>query len=402
MSPARTPGVRTHDLRPSLNNPASVGDLFALIRDGSAVTRSELGRLTGLSRTAVTARLAVLIASGLVHESQEGTSGVGRPAARLAFNARAGLVCAAAIGRSRTQLALCDLAGAIVSSADFDQEVGIGPDQLMPRVVRGLRRMLARGRHDASAVRGIGLSIPGTVDGARCCSYESPIMTGWHGVPLDSYCRTLTDAPVFLDTDTNTIALAERDGQLRHVRDGLVVKASTGFGAAVVSGGTLHRGAIGAAGEIGHVKYGPASGRACRCGETGCLEAVAGGWVLVNAMRESGEDVAHIRDVVALAVDGNRSARRQLRDSGRHFGAVLAAAVTLVNPGLIVIGGDMAPAFDLFAAGLRETLYRDATALTTRDLHIVATTHGEQTGVRGCATLVLDNVLDPRAIDHAR
>ena len=381
--------------------PATAGELFRLIRDGSATSRPELGRATGLSRTAVGSRVDALLGLRLVRESEDGGSGVGRPPARLSFDASAGVVLGAAVGRSRTQVAVCDLAGAVLAAGDVQQEVGLGPDDLMPRVVGALAETLGLAGRSAKDVRGIGVSVPGTVDRARRCSSNSPIMAGWHGVPLDRYFANLGPAPVFLENDTNVIALAERHGHLLRQQDALIVKASTGFGAGIVAGGTLQHGALGAAGEIGHVKYAPAKGIACRCGEVGCLEAVAGGWALVRDLQARGLDVTHVRDVVDLALGGDTEARRYIRRSGRHFGEVLAAAVTLLNPAAIVVGGDMAPAYDLFVAGLRETLYRDASAIATRELQIVAATHGEQSGVRGCAELALDEVLSAAAIDRS-
>jgi predicted NBD/HSP70 family sugar kinase len=386
---------------PRVPNPATAGQVFRLIRTGDATTRTEVGRQTGLSRTAVAARVAALVELGLVRETEEGASGVGRPPTRLAFDAAAGVVLCAAIGRSRTQVAVCDLGGVPLARQDIQQEVGPAPDELMPRVVDTLREVLHHTRRPLRDVRGIGISIPGTVNGPARCSQDSPIMAGWHAVPLDPYFAQLADAPVFLENDTNVIALAERRGYLLHYRDALIVKASTGFGAGIVSGGAVQHGALGAAGEIGHVKYAPAKNLPCRCGEVGCLEAVAGGWALVRNMREHGHDVGHTRDVAELALGGDADARREIRRSGRHFGEVLAAAVTLLNPAAIVIGGDLAPAYDLFVAGMRETLYRDASALATRDLHILAATYGEDSGVRGCAELALDEVLSDATIDQA-
>lgn len=378
---------------------ATAGDVLQLVRDGSATTRTELGATTGLSRTAVAARLSALSALGLVAESDDAGSGVGRPPSRLAFNAAAGVVLCAAVGRSRTQLAVTDLAGDVLLARDVDQEVGPDPDGLMPLVAREFTDLLAGLGRSAPDVRGIGLSIPGTVRPDTLSSHASPIMAGWDGVRLDAYFAAFAPAPVLLENDTNVIALAERGGHLAGVANALIVKASTGFGAGILAGGLLQHGALGAAGEIGHVKYAAARGRPCRCGETGCLEAIAGGWAIVRDMRESGREVAHIRDVVVLAVNGDSDARDRIRDSGRHFGRVLAAAVTLLNPATIVVGGDMAPAYDMFVAGLRETVYRDASTIATRDLRIVAATFAAESGVRGCATLALDHVLSADAVD---
>ena len=377
----------------------STGDIFALIRERRDITRTEIGQLTGLSRTAVSARLAALAARGLVVEREQAPSTGGRPAAFLSFNADAGIVLSAAIGRSRTRLAVCNLAGEILAATDIDQEPGLGPDDLMPDVVKGLEALLDdSGRRD-DRIYGVGLSLPGTVDQRHGGSLNSPIMSGWDGVPLPPYFAELTNAPVILDNDTNVIALAERRGDRQAFDDLLVIKASTGLGAGIIAGGVLQRGAVQAAGEFGHNKTPAAEGVPCRCGDTGCLEAIAGGWALVRALKEDGRSVGHLRDVVELANSGDAEARRVIRDSGRHVGEVLAAAVNLLNPAVLVVAGDMAEAYEIFVAGLRETLYGNATALATRVLQVVPSTYGDRSGVIGSATMVLDHVLSPSAID---
>ncbi|NUR09932.1 MAG: ROK family transcriptional regulator, partial [Nocardioidaceae bacterium] len=255
--------------------PATAGEVFSLIRDGRALTRSEVGRVTGLSRTAVAARLATLLDSGLVVEDDDERAPTGgRPAVHLRFNRDAGVVLAGAIGRSRTQLGVCDLDGTVLAERDLDQAVGPGPAELMPLVVEGFRSLLADLGRPGADVRAVGLSIPGTVDFAHGASLDSPIMAGWDGVELAPYLRALGPAPVFVDNDANVMALSERRGHLERHQDLLFVKASTGIGVGIVSGGHVLRGAWGAAGEIGHTKVASAEGLPCRCGDTGCVEAV--------------------------------------------------------------------------------------------------------------------------------
>lgn len=381
--------------------PPTAGEVFAVIRDRHAVTRAEIGRITGLSRTAVTARVAALEALGLVIEPEQAASTGGRPAAQLMFNVDAGVVFAAAIGRSRTQLALCNLAGDILATTDVDQEPGIGPGELMPDLVKRLDALLDDAGRRGARIFGVGLSLPGTVDQQAGASLDSPNMSGWDGVPLTPYFHSLTDAPVLMDNDANVIALAERRGGFGEFDDMLVVKASTGLGAGIVMGGQLQRGAVQAAGEFGHSKTPAAAGVPCRCGDTGCFEAVAGGWALVRDLQQAGHPVSHLRDVVALAHSGDAEARRMIRESGRHIGEVLAAAVNLLNPAVLVVAGDMVGAYDVFVAGLRETLYGNATALATRTLQIVPSIHQERSSMVGCATTALDHVLSPAAVDAA-
>ncbi len=114
--------------------------------------------------------------------------------------------------------------------------------------------------HQPAAVLGVGLSMPGTVDLARGCSLDSPIMSGWDGIALAPYFRDLTAAPVVVDNDANVMALAQRHGDYRDVDDLLLLKLSTGLGAGIIAGGALQRGAVGAAGEFGHNKVVAAAG----------------------------------------------------------------------------------------------------------------------------------------------
>lgn len=380
---------------------ATAGELLDLIRSGRATTRGELGRVTGLSRTAVSARLASLASAGLVLEGNEESATGGRPASTLVLNRDAGLVLAVAIGRSRSQMSVCALDGTELASASHDQEVGLGPDVLMPVVADHLSRMLADLGRSGAEVRGVGLSLAGTVDPVRVVSVDSPAMAGWDGVPLGAYLQDVTSAPLVLDNDCNVMAASERDGHLREHDDLLVLKASTGLGLGIVAGGQLVRGHRGAAGELGHVKVAAAEGLLCRCGDTGCLEAVAGGWALVERLRAGGQHVHHVRDLVAQAVHGNGEARSIVRESGRRVGEALAATVTVLNPRAVVVGGDMAGAFDTFSAGLRDTLFPATTALAGRDLQVLPATHGERAGLVGCVCLALDSVLSPRAVNAA-
>jgi predicted NBD/HSP70 family sugar kinase len=379
---------------------SSAGEVFVLISELRDTTRGELARLTGLSRTAVAARVTPLTDVGLVAESEPAPSTGGRPATMLTFDADAGVVLCIAIGISRTRLAVCDLSGAILATADIDQEVALGPDDLMPDVVKRLDVLLQDYRD--VPVYGVGLSLPGPVDRARGCSRDSPILPGWDGVELRPYFTelpVLSGVPVILDNDANAIALGERGGELARLDDLLVLKASTGLGVGIIAGGALQRGAGQAAGEFGHIKTNAAEGLPCRCGDTGCLEAVAGGWALVHQLQRQNRPVRHMRDVVELVNAGDPEARRLVRDSGRHVGEVIAAAVNLLNPAVLVVAGDMVAAYDVFVAGLRETLYRNASAMATRELEVVPAAHGGHSAVLGTAAMVLSEVLSASAVD---
>jgi len=387
---------------------ATAGEVLALIRSGQAATRGALGRATGLSRTAVNARLSALADAGLVLEGEEESATGGRPATTLVLNGTTGLVLGIAVGRSRSQLSVCALDGTELASVSLDQESGQGPDVLMPLVVRHLDRMLGEIGRRGDDVRGVGMSLAGTVDPARGMSVDSPALAGWDGVELAPHLQDVTSAPLTLDNDMRVMALSQMPTARADVEptvhehdEALVLKASTGIGLAIVADGRLVRGHRNAAGQLGHVKVPAADGLRCRCGETGCLETVASGWALVERLRAAGDDVHHVRDLVAAAGRGNGRARAVVRESGRHIGEALAATVTVLNPRTVVVGGDMAGAFDTFSAGLREGVFSATTALAGRDLQVVPAAYGDRAGLVGCVRLALDSVLSPRAVDAA-
>jgi predicted NBD/HSP70 family sugar kinase len=357
--------------------------------------------MTGLSRTAVTARVGQLTLHGLVVEQADGESTGGRPAGRLSFNTAGGVVLTASVGRSRTQLAVFDLGGTMLADQSLEVDHSLGPERCLPPVVDLLYDMIAACGCSTSDIKGIGVSVPGAVDVNRGCLLSSIVLPSWDGVALPALFRRDLDVPVFVDRDVNVMAMAERHGPLRDVKELLMVKASTGIGAGIICGGTLQRGALYGAGELGHIPLRDGEGVLCRCGQRDCLEAVAGGWAMVKTLQGLSRNVNHVRDVVRIALAGDADALGMIRDAGRRVGEVLSSAVTLLNPEVVVIGGDLAAAYEPFVAGVRETVYQRSTALSTRQLRIVPSTFGEAQGLVGCAAMVNEWVLSARAVDEA-
>jgi len=372
----------------------SAGDVFALIHGGLAQTRAEIGRTTDLSRTAVAARVRQLVESGLVVEDAAGATTGGRPAGRLRVNPAGGVVLAASIGASKTKLGVCDLGGVALAETGLDVDTTLGPEVVLRTVGERLDRL--REKAD-QPVRGVGVCVPGPVDAATGTVLESPLLPGWGGVPLT---LGVTGVPVLVDNDVNALTLAEaavRPG----VTDLVHVKVSTGIGAGIIAGGVLQRGARGAAGEIGHNPVADGGGVVCRCGNLDCLEAVASGAALVAALRGAGREVADVPGVVALVRAGDPEAVALVRHAGRRIGAVLAVVVNLLNPQVVVFGGDLAEAFEPLLAGVREQVYRRAVVPVTRELAIEQSALGPGAGVAGCAAMALAEVLSARAVDAA-
>jgi predicted NBD/HSP70 family sugar kinase len=381
--------------------PSTSGELLRLIRTEGVDTRAELGRVTGLSRPAVTLRVNELLRHGLVRERPGDASTGGRPPGRLEFHAAGGVVLVANLGQRRGQIAVCDLAGRILAESVAETTGAPGPEAVLRRLLDQWDELLAKTGHDRAAVRGVGVGSPGTVDRSTGNPDATPVLPhparSDAAVELRPIVAERFPVPTYLDNDVNVAALGEHQARFRdEVDDLLFVKLSTGVGAAVIAGGRIQRGALGAAGEIGHIPVRDGGGVHCRCGNLDCVEAVAGGAALLAR-----SDAGDLGELAARARHGDPAAVALVRTAGRRIGEVIAAAVNLLNPAVVVLGGDMTAAYEPLIAGVREVVYQRATVLATRQLRIEPSRLGDTAGLIGCAALVLDRILSPAAIDHA-
>jgi predicted NBD/HSP70 family sugar kinase len=206
---------------------------------------------------------------------------------------------------------------------------------------------------------------------------------------------------VRVDNDANTMAWGEHWMNWRDTPHMVFIKVGTGVGLGIVADGRIQRGADGAAGDIGHLPVPEAEGVLCQCGNVGCLEAVASGGAMARRLREEGLDARTSRDVVALARSGNLRAMTMVRESGRLIGGALVSVVNLLNPRVIVVGGDMAHADHLLLAGIREVIYQRSLPLATRHLRIVRSPLDDRAGLIGAAIMAIEHVLAPDTIQDA-
>lgn len=376
----------------------SPGTLLELIRSGAAATRADLVDATGLARSTVSQRVDSLISDEYVVEAGEARSTGGRPAVTLAFNQDRGVVLSADIGATHSRFAVCDLDASPLAEATVDLAVSEGPDHVLSAAEESFDALMTEADRDASEIVGVGLGVPGPVEFTEGRAVHPPIMFGWHGYPIRDRLSARYAAPALVDNDVNIMALGEHWTLDQIADDLLFVKVGTGIGSGLILGGHLHRGARGAAGDIGHIQAG-ATDVVCRCGNTGCLEASAGGGALARQLNELGYTTSNSRDVVDLVAKGNREALQLLRDAGRLIGGALSSVVNLLNPELIVIGGDLAQTGQTLVAAIREVVYQRSLPLSTADLRIQESSLGDRAGVIGAAALVLDHVLHPEAVD---
>ncbi|WP_225997542.1 ROK family protein [Myceligenerans pegani] len=373
--------------------------MFQLFRNGAPRTRASLVAETGQSRSTVAARIDALRSVGLLAPAGEATSTGGRPPSTFAFDPQSRITLGVDLGATHARIAVTDLAAEPLAQIDEPLAIADGPEPVLDWVAETARKLVTQAGRRMEELAGIGIGLPGPVDHGTGRPVNPPIMPGWGGVDVPAELYTRLGAPVMVDNDVNIMALGEHRTMTPDVDDLLFVKVATGIGAGVIMDGHLRRGAQGAAGDLGHVTVPGAGDIPCRCGNSGCLEAVAGGAAIVTRLRDSGSAVATTQDIVDLVRSGDVAAGQAVRQAGRDIGSVLAASVSLLNPARIVVGGILAGAGEHLMAGIREVVYQRSLPLATRDLRITPSEAGAQAGVVGAATLVIEQYLAPSSVD---
>jgi predicted NBD/HSP70 family sugar kinase len=385
---------------------STAGHLLELIRTGQAGTRGELQALTGLSRSTVGHRLDQLFAAGWLASTPGQLSTGGRPSVRLTFDTGHAVVLAADLDTTHGHAAVLDLAGTVLAERRGELRVADGPESVLTALAGWFAGLLAESGRTAAAVCGAGLSVPGPVEFDSGLVIRPPIMPGWDGYPIRDRLRaalaeqagTPQSLPVLIDNDANLMALGEQRGGWPDCSTFMLVKVSTGIGAGVVIGGQVFRGIDGGAGDLGHIRLHDRSDARCMCGSYGCLAAVASGRAVAGQLAEAGVPAESGTDVRALLDDGQPDAVRLAREAGQRCGEVLATAVTLLNPGVLMIAGDLAET--QFLTGVRELMYQRALPRATRSLQIVTSRLGDRAALAGATAMVVEHLYAPEQADR--
>jgi predicted NBD/HSP70 family sugar kinase len=384
--------------RPSVGSLESLraqnrGRVIGVLRAAGPVSRADIARRTGLSRSTISSLVADLQAVGVVTEvdgdrpapSEQG----GRPPVLIALDNSAGAAVGVDFGHRHLRVAVSDLGHRILAEAAVELDVDHDAKQGLDSAARLVEQVLAEADVSRDRVIGVGMGLPGPIDRRTGMVGASALLPGWIGIRAAEELRGRLDLDVAVDNDANLGGLAEwmwGAGQ----GSGLLayIKAATGIGSGLVLGGRPYGGASGTAGEIGHTTI-VSGGPVCACGSRGCLEMVAGGPAILELLRPRGDSGLTLRHVVRLAVEGDPGCQRVVADAGRSIGIAVANLCNLINPELIVVGGELSLAGDLLLDPMREVVWRSAIRSAAETTQIVPGVLGERAELLGALALVL-------------
>jgi len=382
----------------------SYGTLFELLRMYPETTRTELVQMSGLSKATISEAVSRLMEVGLIAETGKRQPNRGRSQVVLALQPAMRQVIGAQFTGDGCFAVLADLRAGPIAWAKRDH-LGQSPEGFVEALVACVEELRAQA---SAPVLGIGIGVPGLVDGSGREVILS-VTYGWEHVPICDMLEQRLGMRVTATNRSKAAALGEFwQGNHTGRTDNLAyINIGAGISAGFVNQGKLFTGSGGSAGEIGHTTVLP-DGPTCACGNRGCLHVMASERALLQTVRNRvrGDPNAVLGDELPLnalgtltmeklhaaADEGDATVLEAINETGTWVGLALANMINLINPSLVVLGGSI-PAFGQpFLTGVREEVRRRALWDALHGMDIVLSSLGETAGTLGSAALFLDTL----------
>jgi N-acetylglucosamine repressor len=357
------------------------------VREREPISRAEIARETALQRSTISAIVEDLKSEGLVEEVGEGESTGGRRPTLLKLRTAEPIALGVSITPTCTTIATSDLAGRVIDQEEFLTDA----DKTINQVIEVVREFTTRYN---GSIEGVGVSLPGLVDPSTGNALYIPYFL-WRDLPISEMISSAVGLPVVIDNDANAVALAELwfgRPEVNDARDFILVLVAEGVGTGIIFDGQVYRGQRGAAGEFGHMVIGRGAPVPCSCGSDDCWEAFSSERAAIaRYLKLSGAQTkASITfiEVVDRALAGEANAKEALVATARQLGVGISNLIIGFSPEAVVVGGEIARAWDLIESALTETIANSVRRGLPSAL-ILPSTLGEKPTLRGALSLVL-------------
>jgi glucokinase len=312
------------------------------------------------------------------------------------------LVCAVDLGGTNLRAANIDRDGRIFDHFKTATPSTDKAEEIVSAIVAAVRECETAGLNRGAQIQAVSVVVPGSVQAGTGVVVNAPNIPSLPGFRLASALGEALERPALLENDANAAALGEMwQGAARNCKTIICLTLGTGVGGAIVLDGELWRGVDGTAGEIGHTSVEPFGGVKCKCGNVGCLEVYASGTAIVRMAREgltqnqssslNSIPAAELTSerIASAAIEGDPLALDVFQKAGAYLGIAMANVINIFNPEMIVVGGGVAAAWDLFAQCAREEVMRRAFPVPAARCQIVRAECGDDAGLLGAAWLAL-------------
>lgn len=310
------------------------------------------------------------------------------------------LVCAVDLGGTNLRAANVDRNGQIHERVRCATPRSIPAEKVVSAIAAAVRECEIKSSTRGAHVGGVSVAIPGSVHVETGVVLNAPNIPSLPGFELAPALERAVGRPVLIENDANAAALGEMwQGAARGHQTILCLTLGTGVGGGIILDGKLWRGADGTAGEIGHTIVEPFGGVKCKCGNTGCLEAYASATAIVRMTREAltqqpssllhstAKDDLTSERVFSAASTGDQLALQVFQRMGVYLGIAMSNLVNILNPEMIVVGGGVSAAWELFAGHARAEVMKRAFPVPAQRCQIVRAECGDDAGLIGAAWL---------------
>ena len=310
--------------------------LHLLLKD-DGISRVELSRITGLTKTTISAVIKKLKDSGIVEESNQiSTGNIGKSPIPLHIRADAVYTIGVHLSRQRVEALLMDTRMNIITSNTGEDYTRFGPEGIIDSLFININKIMEYAKKKEIDLGAIGIGVPGPLDAQTGVVKQPPKLKGWEDVPLGSIVQKEYGIPVWIENDANVCALAEKWlGSGRNIHNFICILINEGIGAGVIINDELYQGTYDFVGEIGHFL----------CYEQGkfqYLEDIAGADVLLHLANSQGLSVKSLEKMAELLQQDNQIANSIVKKVATWIGSAIVNAIHMIGPQTVFIGGEMA------------------------------------------------------------
>jgi predicted NBD/HSP70 family sugar kinase len=369
--------------------------ILRFMSERGVVSPADIANGTGLARSTISTTLGALRDADIVLEVTQPTEvrGVGRPTSVFALNPKVGTCVGLHLGLRGIRLLVADVSHAVVHRAEIELGLEYSPKAAVRAARKAIRDAYAQHRLSLDSLLGVGVAVAGPVapDGRV---QRASIVPTWEGVDVRKVFTPALGTAIFVDNESNCSALAEMTwGVATDIDDFVYFKIDIGLGGAIVVQRRVVTGAAGAGGEFGHISIDP-KGPLCRCGNRGCLELTASFRPVLERMSPRLGGAPTIGDVVQRALAGDPDCVDAISGIADAAGRGLGIVGSILNPGVVIVGGKGAAAGPLLITRLeasyeRHTLLKRPHLRETQRLKIMPAHFIDDGSLMGAVALVL-------------
>ncbi len=380
--------------------------ILNLIKSKGSISKADIVRITKIRPATVISIINSLMKDDFVHEEGLGESSGGRKPVLLKLNPKAKHVLGIYIRYDEILGALVDIEGNIDKKLEVENAFSKDKKFFIKELTELISRLLKRTSINKKNILGMGIAIPGLVDSNAGEWVFSTHKTWSSNIRLGQILEDKFKVQVKIENDTRCLALAEKwFGRARNIKDFLFVDTGEGVSLGIILNNQLYSGTGCSAGELGHTTI-DIKGPLCKCGNYGCLEAMASDDAMISRITELinkgvNTSLKEVKDInitpeaiIKHAKRGDKLCSQILEEISANLGIGIANTVNIFNPKIIIIGGRLAEAGDIVLDAVKRTVRNRSLQKPARDVEVYLSNFKNVKGAQGAATLILQSLFN--------